>query len=194
MRTVCVYCGSSDEIPPSYMDAATKMGQTLAQHQCRLVFGGGGTGLMGALADAVLDQNGYVIGVIPEFFNTAALVHSGLSELQVVETMHVRKARMADLADGFIALPGGFGTVEELFEILTWSQIGLHRKPVGMLNVDGYYDPLLAFIEHAYEEGFLYTEHRRLLLSESTPQLLFDSMQAYQTPANLSRWVDRTTT
>ena len=149
------------------------------------------TGLMGALADAVLAKGGYVIGVIPTFFNTDRLVHTNLSELHVVESMHIRKARMADLADGFIALPGGFGTLEELSEILTWAQIGLHRKPVGVLNVDGYYDPLMAFIEHAHAEVFLYTEHRRLLLADPSPQQLLETMQSFRTPENLSRWVDR---
>lgn len=191
MKTVCVYCGSSDTVSPSYLDAAAEMGQALVEGGHRLVFGGGGTGLMGALADAVLAKGGYVIGVIPTFFNTDRLVHTNLSELHVVESMHIRKARMADLADGFIALPGGFGTLEELSEILTWAQIGLHRKPVGVLNVDGYYDPLLAFIEHAYAEGFLYTEHRHLLLADPSPQQLLKTMQSFRTPENLSRWVDR---
>lgn len=146
---------------------------------------------MGALADAVLEQGGYAVGIIPAFFNTEQLVHAGLNELHVVETMHLRKAAMAERADAFIALPGGFGTFEELFEILTWAQIGLHQKPVGVLNAHGYFEPLLALVEHARSEGFLYSEHRGLLIDAEDPGTLLSKMTAFKTPENLSRWVER---
>lgn len=190
-NSICVYCGSSDQVHPRYLQAAADMGAALAARGDSLVFGGGGTGLMGALADAVLEQGGYAVGIIPAFFNTEQLVHAGLNELHVVETMHLRKAAMAERADAFIALPGGFGTFEELFEILTWAQIGLHQKPVGVLNAHGYFEPLLALVEHARSEGFLYSEHRGLLIDAEDPGTLLSKMTAFKTPENLSRWVER---
>ncbi|MBN2555564.1 MAG: TIGR00730 family Rossman fold protein [Anaerolineales bacterium] len=190
-KRICVYCGSSDKVAEKYLAAAKAMGAALAKNGHTLVFGGGGTGLMGALADAALAHGGYVVGIIPDFFNTEQLVHTGLSELHVVESMHIRKARMAEMSDGFIALPGGFGTFEEIFEILTWAQIGLHQKPVAVCNVHGYFEPLLDLIEHARDEGFLYAEHRSLLLDDSEPERLLQKMASFRTPENLSRWVDR---
>jgi uncharacterized protein (TIGR00730 family) len=147
--------------------------------------------MMGRLADAVLGNRGKAIGVIPKIFETPELMHNGLSELHVVDNMHTRKALMADMADAFIALPGGFGTFEELFEILTWSQIGLHTKPIGVLNVAGYFNPLLNLVEHARSQGFIYSEHRQLLISESNPDQLIDELTRYKSPADLDRWVHR---
>lgn len=191
VNAVCVYCGSSDRIDGAYLKAARQMGDAIARHGLRMIFGGGGTGMMGAVADAAIEGGAEVIGVIPENFNTVELAHDHLTELRVVDNMHVRKAVMAQLADAFIALPGGFGTFEELFEMLTWSQVGLHSKPVGVLNVQGYFDPLLRLIDHAQEQGFLYSEHRSLLLAENDPDRLIQSMHTYQRPPGLERWVNR---
>jgi uncharacterized protein (TIGR00730 family) len=157
MKTICVYCGSSDKIRPAYLEAAYRLGAALAERSHTLVYGAGRTGLMGRVADGALDHGGTVIGVIPHHFYTPTLAHMGLTQIEVVENMHIRKARMAELSDGFIALPGGFGTFEELFEIVTWAQIGLHSKPVGLLNVQGYFNPLLEMVEHARHEGFIYS-------------------------------------
>jgi len=171
-QTICVYCGSSDQVSVGYHDAAREMGHAIAAKGYSMVYGGGGTGLMGAVADA-------------------ALAHEGLTKMHVVRDMHARKTLMAELADAFIALPGGFGTLEELLEILTWAQIGLHQHPVGVLNVNGYYDPLLAFIDHARREGFLYVEHPSLLLHASDPTALLEQMIQYKPPMGLERWVNR---
>lgn len=191
LQRVCVYCGSSDHISPVYLEAARAIGRTLAQRGLTLVFGGGKTGMMGALADAALVAGGEVVGVIPELFNTPQLAHAGLSAMHVVDSMHTRKARMASLGDGFIALPGGFGTLEELFEMLTWSQVGLHAKPVAMLNTSGYFDRLLEVIDHARSEGFIYDEHRSLVLCNSDPDVLIDLMLAYQPLKLPNRWLHR---
>jgi uncharacterized protein (TIGR00730 family) len=191
LERIGVYCGSSDDVDPSYLQAARLAGQTLAGHKVTIIFGGGGTGMMGALADGALAAGGKVLGIIPRRFNNAELAHSGLTEMRVVETMHERKAAMADLAQAFIALPGGFGTLEELFEILTWSQIGLHTKPVGLLNVGGYFDPLLAFIEHMRAEGFIYDEHRGLLACEAEAEALLRRLEDFRPPPTLDRWVHR---
>ncbi len=155
LHSVCVYCGSSARVRDVYLAAAGEMGRALAGRGLTIVYGGGRTGLMGALADAALAAGGAVIGVIPDHFYTADRAHSGLTALHVVASMHERKARMAGLSQGFLALPGGYGTFEELFEILTWAQIGLHTHPIGLLNTQGYFDPLLALIDHAGAEGFL---------------------------------------
>jgi uncharacterized protein (TIGR00730 family) len=191
MKTICVYCGSSDIPHPAYREAARQMGITLARQGLDLVYGAGSTGLMGALADAALEAGGQVIGVIPGYFNTPQLAHAGLTRMEIVETIHQRKARMAELADAFIALPGGFGTWEELFEILTWAQIGLHAKPIGLLNIRGYYDPLLAMIERAQSEGFIYHEHLTLFKHADDPLALLEVMANYNPPAGLERWVNR---
>jgi uncharacterized protein (TIGR00730 family) len=192
LQRVCVYCGSSDAIGDGYLEAARAMGRALARRRLTIVFGGGRTGMMGALADAGLAGGAQVIGVIPAQFNNATLAHPGLTDLRVVGSMHERKAMMAELGDAYVALPGGFGTLEELFEILTWAQIGLHRCPVGLLNVRAYYDPLLAVVEHARREGFLYDEHPALLISEADPDILLDRLAAYRPPPGLERWVWRT--
>jgi uncharacterized protein (TIGR00730 family) len=186
-----VYCGSSDKTNGEYLKAAREMGRSLAEEGLELVYGAGSTGLMGALADSMLEAGGKVTGVIPGYFNTPQLAHSGLTRLEVVETIQQRKARMAELADGFIALPGGFGTLEELFEILTWAQIGLHSKPIGLLNAHRYFDPLLALIEHIRAEGFIYEEHRRLFTYADTPESLLEKMENHHSPGGLERWLNR---
>ena len=192
MKSICIFCGSSDTIDQGYLQAARHMGVAVARRGARIIYGGGGTGMMGALADGALNHGGEVIGVIPEFFNTPQLAQKQLTRMEVVPDMHRRKARMSELADAFLALPGGFGTLEELFEIITWAQIGLHTKPIGLLNTRSYFDPLLALIDHARQEGFIYGEHRALLSQARDPDALLDLMQAYRPPSGLERWVDRT--
>jgi len=191
MKSICVYCGSADNLRPEYLEAARQMGTAIARRGLELWYGAGRTGLMGAVADGALQAGGQVVGVIPEIFYTPALAHMGLTRLEVVASMHERKGRMAQAADSFIALPGGYGTFEELFEILTWSQIGLHQKPVGLLNVLGYFDPLLSLVEHARSEGFIYAEHRSLLIHANTPEVLLDALSDYRKPAGLERWLTR---
>lgn len=191
MHSICIYCGSSDRMPALYRTAAQEMGQTLAQRGLQLIYGAGRTGLMGVVADAVLEAGGSVVGVIPQMFNTPALVHTGLSCLEVVDSMHLRKARMAQLADAFIALPGGFGTLDEFFEILTWAQIGLHQKPIGLLNIQGFFDPLLRWVEHAESEGFIYTEHRHLFTWADRPDALVAALENHHSPEGLERWLTR---
>jgi uncharacterized protein (TIGR00730 family) len=191
LRSICVYCGSADGLKPVYLDAAHALGSLLAREGITLVYGAGKTGLMGAVADGALQAGGEVVGVVPRHLNTPVLIHANLTRLEVSEDMHTRKARMSQLADAFIALPGGFGTFDELFETLTWVQIGLHSKPVGLLNVQHYFDPLLELIEHAGREGFLYSEHRGLLVHAAQPQTLLQGLRAYQPPKDLDRWVNR---
>jgi uncharacterized protein (TIGR00730 family) len=167
------------------------MGQALARAGLRLVYGAGKTGLMGAVAEGALHAGGLVTGVVPTYLNLPQLIHAGLTELEVVENIHLRKARMSELANAFIALPGGYGTFEELFETLTWAQIGLHQKPIGLLNTRGYFDPLLALVQHALKEGFIYAEHRTLLVSSAEPLDLLHRIQRYELPGGLDRWVNR---
>lgn len=191
IQSVCVYCGSAENIHPEYTSAAFLMGQTLAKMGIRLVYGAGKTGLMGAVADGALDAGGEVTGVIPEYLNTPRLVHTGLTSLEVVENIHQRKMRMYELADGLMALPGGYGTFDELFEQLTWAQLGLHQKPIGLLNTRRYFDPLLALVQNALKEGFIYAEHKILLVSAQEPEQLLKLMTTYEPPSNLDRWVNR---
>lgn len=191
MKTICVYCGSSDKMRQEYMTAAYQMGRALAARDLEIVYGAGSTGLMGALADGALDSGGKVTGIIPGYFNTPVLAHPRLTRLEVVNTIHERKARLIELADAFIALPGGFGTFEELFEALTWAQIGLHRKPVGLLNTQHYFDPLLALIEHAHREGFIYDEHKALFTSAEDPETLLNALEKHVLPDGLDRWLTR---
>ena len=191
MKRICIYCGSSDKISQVYLDAAYQMGQTVAQQGIILIYGAGSTGMMGAVADGALAAGGEVWGVIPKMFDTPQLAHKGLTRYEVTDTMHTRKARMADLAEGFIALPGGFGTFEELFEIITWAQIGVHRKPIGLLNTNGYYGPLLALAQHAADEGFIYREHQQLFAAAATPATLLEKMNNHHLPDGLERWVER---
>lgn len=190
MNSICVYCGSSDGVPAEYLDAAYQTGATLARRGLRLVFGGGRTGLMGAVADGALQNGGKVVGVIVESLNTPALAHDGLTQLEVYPTVHQRKSRIYELGDGYIALPGGYGTFDELFETLSSAQIGLHTRPVGILNVNGYYDPLLAMLDRAEEQRFIFHEHRQALLSSADPDLLLDAMEAYRLPGEVvRRWM-----
>jgi uncharacterized protein (TIGR00730 family) len=189
--TICVFCGSSDQIDDSYRDAATAMGQAIATSGFSMVYGGGATGLMGTIANSVLGHNGRVIGVIPKAFHNDVLAHSGLSELHVVDTMHQRKAKMVDLADAFVALPGGFGTFEELFEVLTWAQVGFHNYPIGLLDTNQYFEPCFKLIEHAHDEGFIYVEHRDLIVREAKPDKLLNRLAEYRPPKGLKRWVHR---
>lgn len=191
MKTICVYCGSSDKIKPAFIQAAYELGKVIASKGLQLVYGAGSTGLMGAVANGTLENGGRVIGVIPELFNTPRLAHQGLTRLEVVEDMHQRKARLADLADAFVALPGGFGTLEELFEILTWAQIGLHQKPVGLLNIFQYYDPLIEMINRANLEGFIYQEHQGLFVAADDPHTLLEALANHNHPDGLERWLTR---
>lgn len=192
MKSVCVYCGSSDEIDGVYLEAARQMGEALVGRGLELVYGGGSTGLMGAVADSVLKSGGTVTGVITEQFNNPTLAHESLTQMEVLPDMHTRKARMAELADGFIALPGGLGTLDELFEMLTWAQIGLHSKPIGLLNTNNYYDLLAAFLGHIQAEGFMYQEHSAISSLADTPEELLDKLYNYHPPADLDNWVQRT--
>lgn len=187
MKSICVYCGSANLASREYYQAARRMGETLARHRLILIYGGGKTGLMGALADTVLDSGGKVIGVITESMNTPDLAHMHLTRLEVTHTIHQRKERMYALADAYIALPGGYGTLDELFETLTWSQIGEHNKPIGLLNVHGYYDPLLSMLDRAVQANFLYLEHRNSLLSESDPEKLLQVMEDFRYPDEAAR-------
>ena len=179
MKKVCVYCGSSAGKRPEYAYAARSLAKALTQRGIGLVYGGASVGIMGEIADAVLAGGGNVIGVIPQALANKEVAHEGLTELKIVGSMHERKQVMMDLSDGFIALPGGLGTQEELFEVLTWSQLGFHKKPCGLLNVEGYYDKLCSFLDHAVEEQFVKTHHREMLLLEDSPEKLLTLMEAY---------------
>jgi uncharacterized protein (TIGR00730 family) len=190
MKSICIFCGSSDSVHESYVSAARQMGRTLAGRGIRLVYGGGKTGLMGAVAQGVLEAGGEVIGVIIPSMNTVSLAYVGLTQMDVVDGMHARKARMHELSDGYIALPGGLGTFDELFETVTWAQTGAHEKPVGLLNVKDYYVPLLAAIDHAVHEGFIFQEHRDALFIDADPHALLDKMERYEHPrAAVKRWM-----
>jgi uncharacterized protein (TIGR00730 family) len=189
LKRVCVFCGSSDGARSSYREAAAMLGRMLAARRIGVVYGGGNIGLMGALADAALGAGGDVIGVIPEHLVNKELAHRGV-DLRIVHSMHERKALMADLADAFIALPGGYGTLEELCEMLTWSQLGLHVKPCGLLNVDGYYDSLLGLFDHAVAEGFVRPPSRDIVLVDDHAARLLDRLAAWQAP-QVERWIDR---
>lgn len=191
LRSICAYCGSSDRVDGAYTEAAFSLGVEIARRGVRLIYGGGSTGLMGALAQGALSRGGEVIGVIPRMFDTPQLAHRELSSLTVVDTMHERKAKMIDLADALVALPGGFGTMEELFEALTWAQIGLHRKPIGVLNTAGYFAPFVGLIDRAREEGFLYPEHRDLFVLADDPDDLLAELACFRFPSGLERWVER---
>ena len=190
MRRLCVFCGSSTGGRPAYRDAAHRLGELLATRGIGLVFGAGHIGLMGVLADAVLSGGGAAIGVIPQALVDKELAHGDLTELRVVATMHQRKALMADLADGFLALPGGYGTADELFEILTWAQLGLHAKPIGLLNVAGFFDPLLEWVDHCVSEGFLLPEHRETLLISANPEELLEMLLHRKPPVQTQKWID----
>ncbi|MFM1886494.1 MAG: hypothetical protein RL026_1651 [Pseudomonadota bacterium] len=182
MKSVCVFCGSSVGTRPAYAATARALGEQLAAQGLRLVYGGSSIGLMRVVADAALAHGGDVVGVIPQALVDFELAYTALPTLHVVANMHERKALMAELADGFIALPGGLGTLEELFEVWTWGQLGLHAKPYGLLDVDGYYSTLVGFLDHAQQEGFMRAPHRGMLLHETEPAALLDAMRRYQPP------------
>jgi uncharacterized protein (TIGR00730 family) len=190
IRRVCVFCGSSPGHDPDYTRAARAVGILLAREGVGLVYGGGRTGLMGEIADAVLQAGGEVIGVIPGHLGTREVAHTGLTELRVVKTMHERKAMMADLADGFVGLPGGLGTMEEFFEVATWSQLGIHAKPAVLLNVRGYYDLVVRFLDHAVDEGFLRAEHRALIQICHETDTILDALRSFR-PTHAEKWLDR---
>ena len=189
MNSLCVFCGSNPGASPAYAEAAARLGRTLAGRGLNLVYGGGQVGLMGVVADAALAAGGTVTGVIPEALATRELAHAALSDLRVVGSMHERKARMSELSDGFIALPGGIGTLEEWFEVWTWSQLGFQPKPCGLLNVAGYYDHLLAFLDHMTAERFLTEIHREMVVVDDDPERLLDRLAAWQ-PPRVRKWID----
>ncbi|WP_137009804.1 TIGR00730 family Rossman fold protein [Aquitalea aquatilis] len=189
MKSVCLFCGSNKGQRPEYITAAAAFGRTLAEQGITLVYGAGKVGLMGVAADAALAAGGKVIGVIPEFLKAKEVAHLGLTELHVTDTMHQRKALMAELADGFVALPGGFGTFDELFEILTWAQLAVHDKPVGLLDVAGFYQPLLALTRHAVDEGFVPASNMELFSHSPDIVTLLDAMRNYQ-PRHTAKWLD----
>jgi len=188
LRNVCVFCGSNPGRDPIYVSATAAFGRALVKRGLGLVFGGGSVGLMGVLADTVLAGGGEVLGVIPDVLATREIRHDGVTRQYVVPDMHARKAQMAELSDAFVALPGGYGTLEELFEVVTWAQLGLHRKPAALLNVAGYFDGLLGCIDSAVVEGFIRPEHRRLLLSGVDPDGLLDALERFE-PQDLPKWI-----
>ncbi len=188
VKRVCVFCGSSPGARPAYALAAGALARYLAARELTIVYGGGNVGLMGVLADTARAAGGEVIGVIPRMLVAKEVAHTKLPDLRIVESMHERKALMADLADAFIAMPGGYGTFEEFCEILTWTQLGLQRKPCGILNVDGYYDPLLQMIDHAVEEQFVKPVHREMFIADADPEVLVNRLLAYRVPA-VDKWL-----
>lgn len=189
MRSVCVFCGSATGQNPVYAAAAHELGSALARRGLALVYGGGRIGLMGTVATAATAAGGTVVGVIPERLAAKEIAYDEATELIVVDTMHTRKALMADRADAFVALPGGFGTLEELFEILTWAQLGIHAKPVGLLDVAGFYTPLLAWLDQTVDAGFLKRKHRELLIVRSDLEALLDALRAWRPPAPTEKWM-----
>ena len=190
MKRICVYCGSSVGNQPVYREAALAMGAVLASRKIGLVYGGGNVGLMGVIADAVLAGGGEVIGIIPQSLADREIAHSGVTDLRIVDSMHTRKALMADLSDAFIAMPGGFGTFEEIFEAVTWTQLGVHRKPCGLLNVGGFYTPLALFIDQAVSEGFIKPVHRESIVVDDSPERLVTALAAVKLP-DVPKWIRR---
>ena len=193
MNRICVFAGSNSGRDARYRAAAQELGRALVRHQAGLVYGGARVGLMGTLADAVLGAGGHVTGVIPESLVAKEIAHQGLSELRIVASMHERKAVMNDLADGFIALPGGWGTLEELFEVLTWAQLGLHQKPCGLLNVHGFFDRLLSFLDHSVAEGFVRAENHAMVLTSNAADELLQRLEDY-VPPKVEKWIQRAET
>lgn len=190
MKSITVFCGSSSGVRAEYAEAAKNLARLLVERGIRLVYGGGNIGLMGIIADEVMRNGGEVIGIIPDSLDKKEVGHRGLTELRVVGSMHERKAQMAELADGFIAMPGGIGTFEEFFEILTWAQLGFHDKPCGILNIAGYYNGLLALCDNAVTEGFLRPVHRKLILADADAQTLLEKMTVFK-PMPLEKWIDK---
>ncbi|QEM67720.1 TIGR00730 family Rossman fold protein [Geobacter sp. FeAm09] len=193
MKSICVYCGSSPGRQEAYTSAARDLAKSLVDRNLRLVYGGASVGVMGLVADAVLQLGGEAVGVIPDALMRKELAHPNLTELHVTRSMHERKTMMAELADGFIALPGGIGTLEELFEIWTWAQLGFHGKPCGLLNIAGYYDALITFLDHTVAEQFVREPHRSMLLVEQDPEALLDRFAGYQ-PPTVQKWVEKADT
>ena len=188
MKSICVYCGSNSGSRPEYLESAASLGKLLAKSGIVIIYGGAGVGLMGAVASAAIDNGGKVIGVIPESF-ADKVAHNRLSELQVVPTMHERKSRMFDLSDGFIALPGGIGTMEEAFEIFTWAQLGFHEKPCGLLNICGYFDSMLEFLDHSVSQQFLKKEHREMVIVDKCSEGLLKQFESYKAQ-KIQKWID----
>ena len=189
IRRLAVFCGSNPGARPEYMEAARSFGRLLAHRGIGVVYGGSSVGLMAALADTMMDEIGDVIGVIPRMLVEREVANKTLSDLRIVGTMHERKALMAELSDGFVALPGGVGTLEEFFEIWTWGQLGMHTKPCGLLNVGGYFDPLLEFLDHAVEEKFVRDVHRAMVIVESDPQRMLSRFEEYE-PPRVVKWIN----
>jgi uncharacterized protein (TIGR00730 family) len=189
MNKICVFCGSNHGGRAEFTEAAKKLGHSLADRNIELVYGGGKVGIMGEIADAVLDKGAKVIGVMPGFLVKKEVAHSGLSDLKIVETMHERKNLMAELSDAFIALPGGLGTIEEFFEVVTWAQLGIHKKPCGLLNVCGYFENLIMFLDNAVSEKFLREEHRQMIFIHESPEHLLDQFESYKAPT-VTKWMD----
>lgn len=188
MRRLCVFCGSKTGSDPLFAAQAKKLGELLAEQGICLVYGGGSVGLMGVIADAVLDAGGEVIGVLPEMLATKELLHPRVQQMHVVESMHARKAKMAELADAFAALPGGYGTLEELFEVVTWAQLGIHQKAIGLLNTNHYYDPLVDLIDRAIDSGLIKEKNRQLLVVSDSPEDLLEKMKSHQPPPE-KKWL-----
>ncbi len=191
LRRVCVFCGSNPGARPAYGEAAAGIAGALADRGIGLVYGGGAVGLMGRVADAMLARGGEVVGVIPQALVDRAIGHDGVTELRVVSSMHERKALMAELSDGFVALPGGIGTLEELFEVWTWAQLGLHAKPSGLLDVEDFYAGLTGFLDHATAEAFIRAPHRAALLHDTDPGRLLDALAAWEPPTGVGKWTER---
>ncbi|MEM6711521.1 MAG: TIGR00730 family Rossman fold protein [Pseudomonadota bacterium] len=190
MQSICVFCGSNPGNNPAYVAAARDLGSVIAERGLTLVYGGAEVGLMGTVADAALDAGGNVVGIIPQALVEKEIAHKGLTQLEAVSSMHERKARMAELSDGFISLPGGTGTLEEMFEVWTWGQLGFHTKPIAILNVLNFFDPLLTFLDHQRDEGFVKPALRDTLLSEEDSRTLLDRMERY-TPPVVHKWVEK---
>ena len=188
MKAVCVFCGSREGSRPAYAEAARSMGKEIARRGLGLVYGGGRVGLMGNVADAALEAGGEVVGVITEALISREIAHAGLTKLHVVGSMHERKMLMADLSDGFVTLPGGYGTLEEFFEVLSWAQLSIHEKPCGLLDVDGFWDPLATLFDQAVTEGFVSPDHRSLVLTEGDSRALLERMERY-TPPETRKWI-----
>lgn len=191
MQTITVFCGSSSKVHPDYLSAARHLGQVVAERGLRLAYGAGRNGLMGAAADGALQAGGQVYGIIPQVFYASAQAHTGLTYMDVVADLHTSKQRLMEIADAYVVLPGGYGTFAELFEILTWAQAGLHHKPIGLLNVRGYFDPVHHLLQHVLEEKFIYPEHLNLYLRAASPSDLLDQLAAYHPPGGLERWLIR---
>jgi uncharacterized protein (TIGR00730 family) len=191
VQRACIFCGSSPGARPQYTEAAEDFGRLLVENGITLVYGGASVGLMGRLADTVLSEGGEAVGVMPRALVEREIAHLGLTDLHVVDSMHERKALMADLSDAFVALPGGLGTLDELFEVYTWAQLGMHRKPCGLLNVGGYYQHVADFLDHAVAERFVREEHRDMLIVEDEPEAMLDRLRDFDPAALTPKWIDR---